>query len=121
MNIKTLLVSVIMLAVTLVQSPAQITQISPTPVPEQITVNVLGEVNRPARMTLPKGGTLLDAIALAGGFTRMANTATVILIHKTTGDKPDSVKINIKPILAGEAKDILLRDGDTLNIKAAIF
>jgi polysaccharide export outer membrane protein len=106
---------------TLAQGPAQITNMPQPPVPVQITVNVLGEVNRPARITLPKGGTLLDAIAQAGGFTRMANTAILILIHKTTGDKPDSVKINIKPILAGEAKDIPLRDGDTLNIKATIF
>jgi len=122
MNIKTAMASVIMFAATLIHSPAQLTSVpSPTPTPQQITVNVLGEVNRPARITLPKGGTLLDALALAGGFTRMANTSVIILIHKSAGEKPDSVKINLKPILSGDAKDVTLRDGDTVNIKASIF
>jgi len=120
MNPKTLLASIIMLALTLLGSPAQEAQPA-VAAPDQITVNVLGEVNRPARIILPKGGTLLDAIASAGGFTRLGNPAKAVLIHKSAGAKPDSMKIDLRPIMGGAAKDVTLRDGDTVVIGQAIF
>jgi protein involved in polysaccharide export with SLBB domain len=121
---KTLAASAMMLAFTLMGSQGQVTQPPTQPgveAPVQISVNVLGEVNRPARITLTKGGTLLDAIALAGGLTRIASPTHIVLIHKSAGEKPDSVKIDLRPILAGKTKDILLRDGDTVNIEATLF
>jgi protein involved in polysaccharide export with SLBB domain len=122
MTTKTLLASVTMMALTLLRSPAQIPQApSPSPIPDQITVNVLGEVNKPSRIALPRGGTLLDAVAAAEGFTRMANTSKILLIHKTMGEKPDSVRIDLRPILAGIARDVTLRDGDTVVVGQAIF
>jgi protein involved in polysaccharide export with SLBB domain len=119
MNPKSVLASTILLACMLIRSPAQqLPAATPLPVPDQIMVNVLGEVGKPARIALPKGGTLLDAIASAGGFGRFANLAKIILIHKSTGEKPEAVTINIKPILSGTVKDIPLRDGDTVNVVA---
>jgi protein involved in polysaccharide export with SLBB domain len=129
MIFRTLLASVFILALTLHQSPAQQPQPLPqpppqqiqVPAPDQIAVNILGEVNRPARIILQKGATLLDAIASAGGFTRTANPSRVILIHKSAGEKPDSVHIDLKPILNGVAKDVPLRDGDTVNVGVSMF
>ena len=105
-----------MLAFTLIRSPAQESP-TPTPAPDQIMVNVLGAVVKPARVALPKGGTVLDAIASAGGLTSMGDPTRLLLIHKSTGEKPDSVTINLKPVLAGTVKDIPLRNGDTVVIK----
>ena len=77
--------------------------------------------NRPARVALPKGSGLLDALASAGGFTRTANPGNILVIHKGTGAKPETVKVNLKPIVTGVTKDIMLKDGDTVVVGEAIF
>ena len=86
-----------------------------------ITVNMLGQVNQPARLKLPIGSGLLDAIAAAGGFTKIGNPSRVIVIHKTAGDKADVTKIDMKKILGGIDKDYALRDGDTVQVGEAVF
>jgi len=126
MNIKTLLASVILLALTVLHSPGQVTQVPAQPQPSAaraslIMVNMLGAVNIPARIALPVGGTLLDAIASAGGLSKVANPSKIILIHKSTGEKPDSIKVDLKPIMAGAVRDIILRDGDTVVVGQAMF
>ena len=135
MNCKTYLVSAMILSSTALRIPAQTPQASPAtqpapaaqpaPVaaatPEEISVNVLGEVNRPSRILLPKGSTLLDAIASAGGITRIGNASKVTLIHKSYGSKPNSVIINMKLIMMGTAKDVTLRGGDTVVIGQTLF
>ena len=125
---RTFLVTTLLLAFTLVHSPAQIAPPatfapSPTPIqqnqipaPDQIAVNVLGAVNSPSRLLLPRGATLLDAIAAVGGLNNTANAAKVLLIHRTTGEKAASVKIDLRPILAGVANAATLRDGDTVMV-----
>jgi len=129
MNVKTIFASLAVLACALSHAPAQ-QMPPPAPNPTEqalpqilnpIVINVLGEVNRPSRVVLPRGSGLLDAIAAAEGINRMANPAKTLLIHKTAGEKPDSVKIDLKLIMSGVAKDIALRDGDTLVIGAAIY
>jgi len=126
MNTKILLSSLALMALSLhsgAQQPQAVTA-SPAPQPAvvtQININVLGQVNAPGRITLPKGSGLLDAIAGASGFSRGASPAKTLLIRKTAGDKPDSVKINLLPILAGRAKDMTLRDGDTVVIGQSLF
>lgn len=87
----------------------------------QIFVNVLGEVNRPARVVLPKGSGLLDAIASVDGLSRYANPSRITLIHKSTGERSDSTRIDLRPIIAGAAKDIVLRDGDTVVVGESRF
>jgi len=126
MNTKILLSSLAVMALSLhsgAQQP-QAALASPAPQPailSQININVLGQVNTPGRITLPKGSGLLDAIAAASGFSRGASPAKTLLIRKTAGDKPDSVKIDLRPILAGRAKDMTLRDGDTVVIGQSLF
>ena len=101
-------------------APAPSAQATPA-ILNPIVVNVLGEVNNPSRVTLPKGSGLLDAIAAADGFTHIANPSKTLLIHKTAGQKPDTIKVDLKQIMTGVAKDVVLRDGDTVVIGAAIF
>ncbi len=90
----------------------------PVKAPEQISVNVLGVVNRQSRVTLPSGSTILDALASAGGMPDNANLAKVRLIHKSGGEKPHVAEINVKKILAGTAEDVVLQDGDTVDVQA---
>jgi hypothetical protein len=83
-------------------------------------VNVLGEVNKPSRISLPRFCTLLDAIASAGGLTKSADARTVLIIHKSCGDKPDTTEVNLAAILAGTSQDVLLRTGDTIVVRAIV-
>jgi len=118
-----------LLALTVVQAPAQqpaapvpSPAVQPAPaMPVPIFINMFGQINEPRRIALPKGSGLLDAIAAAGGLTRIANAHKITIIHKTAGPKPDAFKIDLAPILEGTSKDILLRDGDTVVIPESLF
>ena len=130
MHIKTLVASLAMLAFILPQAPAQQAQPALTTTvqtevlsPGTINVNVLGQVNRQEQMALPKGSGLLDAISQAGGTTKFADTSRITVIHKSAGEKPDTQRINFNLIVLGTAKDIILRDGDTVvvNERAVAF
>ena len=125
LNIKALILTTLMLvAVICGDASAQEPPTQQQPVmanADQITVNVLGLVRKPSRCILPKGATLVDALASAGGATQDADLKKVRLTHRTTGSKPDSVLIDVKQILGGEAKDIVLRDGDTLYLTQLMF
>jgi len=102
-------------------SPAQAVKLPQAPPTGWITVNILGQVNYQSRIYLPSGATLLDAIASAGGFTKIANPSKVTLLRKTAGERPDSLHIDLKPIIAGTNRDVILRDGDTIIVGEATF
>jgi polysaccharide export outer membrane protein len=95
------------------ETPASAT---PPQQPESITVNVLGAVNKPSKVTMPKGSTVLDALALAGDFNEFAAKSKVKLIHKSAGAKPDATVIDVKAMMEGTEKAATLRDGDTLFV-----
>ena len=126
LNIKALILTTWMLAAVIcgnapAQEPPTQQQQPVMATADQITVNVLGLVRKPSRCILPKGATVLDALASAGGAAPDADLKKVRLTHKTTGSKPDSILIDVKQILGGEAKDIVLRDGDTLYLTQLMF
>ena len=123
MKTKSLLSAAALLAFSL-PSPAQQPQI-PVPAPVQqpapvisnaIFINVLGAVNQPARVNLPRGSGLLDVIAATGGLLKSADLRKITVIHKSAGDRADSVKIDLVPIMQGATRDITMRDGDTVVI-----
>jgi polysaccharide export outer membrane protein len=84
------------------------------------TVTVLGEAQRPGvfRLDPNRELTLVEAIGLAGGATRIANTKKISLKRRGE-DKPRT--INLRQITAGEMKDIALRDGDIVSIPESLF
>ena len=112
MNIKTLCVSLLFFGSVIVCVQAQ----EPAAKQNQITVNVLGAVNKPSRYVLPAGATELDALASAGDIAQNGNRSQIRVIHPTTADKPDIAIINLKSVLSGLEKATVLRDGDTLVI-----
>ena len=118
MKLKSFLATLLLLAVTSIHASAQ----APAPtIANPITINVLGAVNRPARCVLPTGATVLDALAAAGGAMRVGDLAKVRIIRRNTDGKTDTTLINVKNILNGQAKDVPLRDGDTLNVPETLF
>lgn len=82
------------------------------------TVTVLGQAQRPGVFELPahRRLTLVEAIGMAGGMTRIANAKKVTL--KRGGE----VRVlNLKDIAAGNGSDLSLQDGDVISIPESLF
>jgi len=63
-----------------------------------LKISVLGEVRRPDVYRIKNRVTVLDAIAMAGGFTDLARPNKVVVIRNTPSG-PQRVKINIKQLV----------------------
>ncbi len=84
---------------------------------------VLGQVQRPGAYVMPDTGdvTVLQAIGLAGGFTRIANQKKVVL-KRTAAGRQQIVEINAKEIAkSGGREDVRLLPGDILTISESLF
>lgn len=82
-------------------------------------VTVLGQAQNPGVFELPADRklTVVEAIGMAGGATRIANIKKITL--KRSGGQV--LTINLKDITAGKAADVVLRDGDVLSIPESLF
>jgi polysaccharide export outer membrane protein len=82
-------------------------------------VYVAGEVNRPGAIELVNQDkvSLSQALAMAGGLTRLASSKKTILRHvDKNGMEVASIHVNAHRILDGQEKDLPLRDGDILIV-----
>jgi len=80
-------------------------------------VSVLGEVASPTRFALLEDRvTVLDAIAVAGGFTEFANRDRVIVL-RTDASGTGAIEVDIKAILEGKASPFVLRPGDAVYVR----
>ena len=86
------------------------------------TVTVLGQAQNPGVFELPADRQLgvVEAIGMAGGATRIANTKKMTL-KRNAGGKIQVLQLNLKDITSGKAADIPLRDGDVLSIPESLF
>ncbi|HEY5600249.1 MAG TPA: SLBB domain-containing protein, partial [Candidatus Manganitrophaceae bacterium] len=81
------------------------------------SVYVMGEVAHPGKLQLRSDITFLQALTLAGGFTKFADADNIILLRRE--GKPETrMRINYKDIVSGKNPDgnILLRRGDTIVV-----
>jgi len=80
-------------------------------------VYVLGEVARTGEYPLTKNLTVLQAFALAGGFTQWASKDEIILLRKD-GLKEKIFKINYKDIVKGRdvENNLILQANDTIVV-----
>ena len=78
-------------------------------------VFVMGEVNHPGTMQLHGPTTILQALAMAGGFKEFANTKDVKVL-RPNGTGMDTIRFNYKEVLNGDAKPFYLRSGDTVIV-----
>ena len=87
--------------------------------------SMLGQVNRPGSYEMPDGSPggidLLEAIAMAGGYTRIAAPERVtIRRHPATGND-QFFKVNAKRITKGRGGNFLVEPGDTVTVGESIF
>ena len=77
-------------------------------------VSVMGEVARPGRFELRSWTTVLDVLALAGGFTQFAARSRIVIL------RPEGTAIKRIPFnynrLAGEQENFYLRNGDIVLV-----
>ncbi len=80
-------------------------------------VSVIGEVARSARYELKSRTTLLDVIAMAGGFNQYA-ARTRIIVLRQDGDKRVRLHFNYNRIVSGESdeENLYLQPGDIVLV-----
>lgn len=86
-------------------------------VKEFAKILILGQIKLPGSYQLKSGMKVMDAIALAGGFTDKANPEDVKLVREENGQK-ETIDINTKDIVAREAadKDVDLLPNDLIVV-----
>jgi polysaccharide export outer membrane protein len=79
-------------------------------------VYVMGEVSHPGSMQLHGPTTILQAIAMAGGFKEFANTKNIKVLRANANGSVQQLPFNYKDVLNGDAKPLYLRSGDTVIV-----
>jgi len=82
-----------------------------------LKISVLGEVRKPDVYRIKNQVTVLDAIAMAGGFTDLARPNRVIVIRNAPSG-PQRIKINVKQVVADESRaPFFLQPLDTVYVE----
>src|SRR6516225_11764625 len=83
-----------------------------------LNFNVVGEVNHPGYFPLTRRMTVLDAIALAGGFRDFAKTKKVYVLRTTANGTQERLPFNYKDVIAGKnpQQNIELQPRDTIVV-----
>lgn len=84
-------------------------------------VYILGQVNSPGVYPLKRRTSILQAIALAGGFSEFASVNKMVLIHENQGSNPPAKKMRISfddivDIDEESGKNLILEPGDTIFV-----
>lgn len=86
---------------------------------------VLGQVNRPGSYEMPEGNPggidLLEAIAMAGGYTRIAAPDRISVRRHREGGNDQVLKVNAKRLAKAEGGNFSVLPGDTLTVGESIF
>ena len=83
----------------------------------QRKITVIGQVSRPGSYELQGNESLgiLEAIGMAGGFTRIADTKNIV-VKRRTGEKVETIKVNTKRLESPEGGSFQVLPGDILTV-----
>jgi polysaccharide export outer membrane protein len=76
-------------------------------------ISVLGEVRKAGRYEITQRATVLDAVALAGGFNDFARR---VVIMRDEGGTVKRIPVNYNKIVAEEDDNIILHPGDIVVV-----
>ena len=91
---------------------------------EEMSLVILGEVRKPGSYSFPMGSnqfTLMEAIALAGGFSDIANIKKITIARKDETGKVHKTKVNAEKILQGKDEDVELQPSDIVSVPQSLF
>jgi polysaccharide biosynthesis/export protein len=77
-------------------------------------VTVIGEVARPGRYELKGWTTVLDVLALAGGFTQFASRSSIVILQ-SDGKTVKRIPFNFNKVAGGQ-ENFYLRNGDIVLV-----
>lgn len=82
-----------------------------------LKIFVVGNVNRPGVFDVKREINVVQAIAMAGGFTEWANKRNITIFRKYGGTE-QFIKVNYNKIVSGNHPElnIPLQPGDTINV-----
>ena len=81
-------------------------------------VNILGMVSRPGAYLLTSSTTVLDAIAMAGGFKDFAKQKSIYVLRQAPDGTQQRLSFNYKEVIKGKnpEQNIRLQAGDTVVV-----
>jgi polysaccharide export outer membrane protein len=79
-------------------------------------IYVMGEVNAPGAQPLRTQVSVLQALAVAGGFKEFANTKKIRILRRGTSGQLETIAFNYKDAVDGRDKPIFLKPGDTIVV-----
>ena len=86
---------------------------------------MLGQINRPGSYEMPEGNPggidLLEAVAMAGGYTRIAAPDRISVRRHRNAGEDQVVRVNAKKLAKGEGANFLVVPGDTVTVGESIF
>jgi polysaccharide biosynthesis/export protein len=78
-------------------------------------VSLIGEVARPGRYDLKSWTTVLDVLAMAGGFTQFASRSRIVILQPD-GKGMKRIPFNYNKVVVGEQENFYLRNGDIILV-----
>lgn len=80
-------------------------------------VYVMGEINQPGPVPMRGPMTVLQALAVAGGFKEFADTKGIRILRRTPdGSSVQTIPFNYKDAVKPNAQVVYLREGDTVVV-----
>jgi len=81
-------------------------------------INILGMVTKPGTYLLTSSTTVLDAIAMAGGFKDFAKQKSIYVLRRSPDGKETRMPFNYKDVIKGKnsEQNIRLQAGDTVVV-----
>jgi polysaccharide biosynthesis/export protein len=80
--------------------------------------NILGQVNRPGAYVISNSATVLDAIAVAGGFRDFAKQKSIYILRQNADGTQTRIRFNYKEVVKGQnlAQNVKLQPSDTIVV-----
>jgi polysaccharide export outer membrane protein len=80
-------------------------------------VSVIGQVPKPDRYQLRSAATVMDVLAMAGGFTEFASRSRIVVI-RASGDKTERIPFDYEKVRSGDPNqaNFQLRPGDIVLV-----
>src|ERR1700724_499666 len=80
--------------------------------------NILGMVNRPGSYVINNSATVLDAIAIAGGFRDFAKQKSIYILRQNSDGTQTKLPFNYKDVVKGQnpAQNVKLQPRDTIVV-----
>ena len=86
---------------------------------------VLGQVNKPGSYEMPEtspgGIDLMEAIAMAGGYTRIAAPERTSVRRHLANGGDQIMRVNAKRVERGQVANFRVQDGDSITVGESIF